>query len=122
MPLNAATLSPQCMIYLDRDALLIHFRVLMDFFFKRDPRRDDILAHHYTRRTPRETPAWHGDFKTKCDKLFAHLTYHRTASRIAEAHHWHEIPDRVNDMQAEITGFLKSLTPERMLWFEVIDA
>jgi hypothetical protein len=117
---NTATLSSQCMTHLDRDALLIHFRVLMDFFYQKDE-KDDIRAHHYTRGTPRKAPAWRDEFGEKCNKLFAHLTYARTAYRIREGHHWFDIPDKVMDMEAEITGFLKALTPERMAWFEVID-
>jgi len=53
--------------------------------------------------------------------LFAHLTCARTKYRISEAHHWYDIPPKVIDMEAEITGFLKSLTPERLVWFEVTD-
>jgi hypothetical protein len=117
MGLDTATLSPHCMIYLDRDALLIHFRVLMDFFYAADC-RDDIRAHHYTRGAPRTAPAWHPEFKTKCNKLFAHLTYDRTAYRITDEHHWFDIPDKVEDMEGEITSFLQSLTTERRAWFE----
>jgi hypothetical protein len=119
---NTATLSPQSMAHLDRDALLIHFRVLMDFFYGgEEKRKDDIRAHHYTRGAPRNAPTWHVEFREKCNKLFAHLTYSRTAYRIRDGHHWYDIPEKVMDMEAEITGFLMSLTPERMAWFEVID-
>ncbi len=117
---DTAKLSSQCVTHLYRDALLIHFRVLMDFFYEKDE-KDDIRAHHYTRGTPRKAPAWHDEFKIKCNKLFAHLTYNRTGYRIREEHHWYDIPDKVKDMEAEITGFLKSLTPESMAWFDVID-
>jgi len=117
---STATLPSQSTAHLDRDALLIHFRVLMDFFYLGEL-KDDIRAHHYARGKPRNAPAWHDEFREKCNKLFAHLTYTRTDYRIREDHHWHEIPDRVVDMEAEITSFLKSLTPERMAWFEVID-
>jgi len=117
---NLATLRPQSTAHLDRDALLIHFRVLMGFFYGAEW-KDDIRAHHYTCGNPREAPAWHDEFRDKCNKLFAHLTYARTAYRIREEHHWHDIPDKATHMEAEITGFLQSLPPEKMAWFGVID-
>jgi hypothetical protein len=125
MPLTlsakTATLSSQCVTHLNRDALLIHFRVLMDFFFNEKEEQDDIRARHYTLGAPRKAPAWYGEFSLKCNKLFAHLTYNRIAYRIDENNYWYDIPDKVLDMETEIIGFLKSLTLERLAWFDVID-
>ena len=59
---NAAPLSAQCVSPLDRDAFLIHFRVLMDFFYQKEE-KDDIRAHHYTCETPESLP--HGPMSLK---------------------------------------------------------
>ena len=119
LPLSASTstFSPTSRTYLDRDALLIHTRVLMDFFFGQGI-HDDVLAHHYTGATPRTAPPWCDAFKLKCNKLYAHLTYERTARRERDDHHWYDVP--VKEIEAEITNFLKSLTPERQEWFQVV--
>jgi len=114
-------LSLTYMPYLDRDALLIHLRVLMDFIYKGED-RDDVRAHHYIPGgQPLNAPEWYKDFRDKCNKLFAHLTYGRTEFRVRQAHHWREIPERVESLEGAITGFLRSLTPERRAWFDLTD-
>lgn len=119
LPLSAttSTFSPTYTAYLDRDALLIHTRVLMDFFYGAGG-GDDVLAHHFTGATRRSVPPWPKAFRIKCNKLFAHLTYERTARRDRDEHHWYDIP--VKEIEAEITKFLNSLTPERQEWFQVV--
>ncbi len=106
--------------YLNRDALLIHIRILGDFFYKPDD-EDDIRAHHYRGGGPRQPPAWSGDFNKKCNKLFAHLTYRRAEYRVRDEHHWHEVPGWTQDIDVDITQFLESLTAEQRNWFQVSD-
>jgi len=111
---------PRYTKYLDRDALLIHFRVLIDFFYKGDE-QDDVRAHHYTGGAPRQRPAWCADFERKCNKLFAHLTYRRTEYRDLDRHHWHELPQHASEMNAELARFLASLDANQRAWFQVAD-
>lgn len=116
-----ATTPAELLSYLDRDALLIHLRVLIDFFFGKET-QDDVRAHHYTGEAPRPYPAWYVEFREKCNKLFAHLTLDRTTRRLTARHEWYEIPTVATDMEAEISRFLislKSLRPERLAWFGV---
>jgi len=119
MSASAGAPSPQYADYLDRDALLIHIRILSDFFYK-PSHDDDIRAHDYIGGGPRQPPAWARDFSKKCNKLFAHLTYRRTEYRARDEHHWHEVPGWVNDIDAEMTHFLESLIVEQRKWFQVV--
>jgi hypothetical protein len=104
---------------LDIEALLIHFRNLMEFFYTKKQKKDDlVLATHYTCEAPRGTPAWHDDFNQRCQNLLAHLTYDRTRRRSKNEHHWYDVLEKISYMESEITGFLNSLTPERRAWFK----
>jgi len=121
LQVGTASMSSLAENHLERDALLIHFRVLMDFFYGDGKFEGDVLAHHFTGGARREAPRWHSEFKTKCDRLFAHLTYYRARCRIRDDHHWYEIPAYAGDLEGEIAAFLGSLLPERREWFGVID-
>jgi len=66
------------------EAFVIHFRVLLDFFYSETPRNDDIVADDYFdnpsdwgKIKPATTPELLSLAKTRAHKELAHLTYAR---------------------------------------------
>ena len=101
------------------EAVLIHFRNLIEFFFtERDDKDDLVLAHHYTGEVPKKAPLWAKRYGQRCNELLAHLTYRRTHYRQHDRHHWADILEKCMQMDDEINGFLDTLTPERRAWFQ----
>ena len=104
---------------LDIEALLLHFRNLMEFFYTKSLEKDNlVLAHHYHNSGPLPKRPWAHDFNIRCNNLLAHLTYFRSDKRRLNEHHWCDILEKVRYMEEEIVGFLDSLTPERKEWFK----
>lgn len=102
------------------EALLVHFRNLMEFFYTPYPNKDDlVLAQHYTGGAPpQKRPTWVTTSNRRCGELLAHLTYRRSVYLNNNQHHWNGLPELVEKMEEQITAFLDSLTPERKAWFE----
>jgi hypothetical protein len=100
------------------EGLLIHFRNLLEFFYEKKTHSGLVLAQHYTGKPSKEMPDWASVYQRRCNELLAHITYRRIHHRKANQHHWSDIPEKVNLMEAVIMEFLNSLPVDRAAWFE----
>jgi hypothetical protein len=96
--------------------ILLHFRILIEFFFPKKKGHGYVNAEHYgVPRNPR--PDWADNYERRCNELIAHLSYNRIGKRHGNKHHWPDILEKCKLMDAEITSFLNALPPDRRVWF-----
>jgi hypothetical protein len=100
------------------EGLLIHFRNLLEFFYEKKTHGGLVLAQHYTGVSAQDMPEWAALYRRRCNELLAHITYRRTHHRLANKHHWDDIPEKVRLMDAVIIDFLNCLPADRAAWFE----
>jgi hypothetical protein len=100
---------------------LIHFRILIEFFFHHTAPDDYVLASDFACNHLRKTrPKWVNEYEERCNDLIAHLSYERIGYRQRNEHHWKDILDKCKLMDEEITNFLTALeasSPARSAWF-----
>ncbi len=104
------------------EALLLHLRVLLDFFFPRGTVRDsDVIMLDFLPDPPpdlKTLPAWVDGYRLRLDRLLSHLTYKRLDYRKGQQMDWADLPERLNDMAAFVGAFIDALDSERRRWFE----
>ena len=101
------------------EALLLHFRNIIDFFYTDSHNRDDVRACDFfpgPAQWKPEVPDWYREYKARCNKLLAHLTYSRTDFKRRNRMTWH-LTDKLRDIQGAWRLFLRTLPPERAAWF-----
>ena len=104
-----------------REAFLIHFRNLLDFFYGSKTFATDALADDYMDSSSAWTPnvtAWWNEDKIRCNKLLAHLTYERVEYEKSGELKWkRDFISQTKHIQDEWRAFLAALTAERKAWF-----
>ena len=71
---------PACMSAMLRESLLIHMRLMLDFFYPRktfNPKFRDVFVLDYLPAWSRPEPAWIDPYRKKIDEQLAHLTINR---------------------------------------------
>jgi hypothetical protein len=106
--------------FLDVEVLLCHFRVLVDFFYPKQARLDDVLASDFGLSIPGTIPQWAEDWRDQCNKMVAHLTYTRTDRRENYAHHVENLETNISNMEQLISTFLTGISAQRGAWFSVL--
>ena len=101
-----------------REAFLIHFRNLLDFLYGTKKHGDDVLATDYTADTlwKPAPPSWLDDYRRRCNKLLAHLTYDRVRYEDQNNMAW-ELEEKIQHIRGEWASFMHSLPDERRAWF-----
>jgi len=101
------------------EALLLHFRNVIDFFYTDSQQSDDVRACHFfsdpTQWKP-VVPDWYREYKTRCNKLLAHLTYSRIDFKRRNDMTW-QLTDKLRHIRRTWELFLRSLPAERRAWF-----
>jgi hypothetical protein len=103
------------------ESLLLHTRVLLDFFDKTDRCKDDVLASDFVPNWADLRPApgpyfADEDRKERLNKALAHLTL----KRLDYDHHdkkWN-IPAIRREIGIAIDAFIDNLPPDRRPWFD----
>jgi len=103
------------------ESLLLHTRVLHDFFYKTDRKADDILAQDFIPDWPNVCPAKgpyfaDGDRRVRLNKALAHLTRKRLEY---DSHDkgW-DVRAICSEIGAAIEKFIANLPPDRKSWFD----
>lgn len=105
-----------------RESCLVHFRLLLDFFYPRVcPERskyEDVFASDFfPNGLPPELeqqPEWLEDYRNQLDWRLAHLTLKRL--EFEQWPYWDPIPEFAH-MQSTIELFLAALPEEQRGWF-----
>jgi hypothetical protein len=98
--------------------VLLHFRVLIEFFFHSSSDKGYIHAGDFTEvRQSERRPNWVNEYEGRCNDLIAHLSFKRIGYRQSDKHHWNDILQKCRLMDAEIARFLAALPSERRAWF-----
>ena len=94
------------------ESVLMHVRVLIDFFYADNPRDDDIIAEHFFLPLPDEWTNIRppksktlGEAKNRAHKLLAHLTYTRL-STTQETKKW-DLIKITNEIENVLRVFLQ---------------
>ena len=97
------------------ESFAVHVRVLIDFFYSENPRKDDIIAEHFF-LTPNR---WQGirppksetlvKAKTRANKLLAHLTYTRLKENLDKR--W-PVAEIMKDIENVLDFFLQNVPKE----------
>jgi hypothetical protein len=99
-----------------REALLIHFRILLGFFYGSKQQQDDVIVSDYTSTWIPNVPTWLEEYKQRCNKLLAHLTYKRVGYVDSNDMVW-VLDDKIQHLRSEWQLFLNSLPADRKVWF-----
>jgi hypothetical protein len=107
------------------EALLIHFRILLQFFYASRqkgviPRAvdGDVLARDYVGPLWHPTrPSWLPECWQRCNKLLAHLTIERPNYIENRTIAWQGFEGKVQHIEAGYAAFFRSLSPEKKPWF-----
>ena len=101
------------------EALLLHFRNMLDFLFGEAKQPDDVHASDFFTDASKWKPSrpdWLDEYRRRCNKLLAHLTYSRlNYSRRGEMV-W-KLEDKLQRIHEVWEEFLAKLPPERRRWF-----
>jgi hypothetical protein len=121
--LQAADLYPKaCQAQARRllfEALLVHFRNLLDFFYGH-PGKDLVHASHFfcdAAEWRPTRPTWLKEYRTRCNKLLAHLTYSRVEYARKGEMDW-AVDEQMQHLRGRWNQFLEQLPPERRGWFQ----
>lgn len=102
------------------EALLLHLRILLDFFFPVNPRETDVIVGDFLPNMPavmQSSPEWLGAYRWRLNKLLAHLTYNRVGSVRSNQMEWSDLPKHLNDMKVFWSVFLDALPEHQRVWF-----
>lgn len=102
-----------------REAFLLHFRNLIDFFYGEGKGADDVLASDYMNQPSAwvpNIPSWLGEYKRRCNKLLAHLTYERIAYKGSNDMVWN-LEGKIQHISREWASFLEAMPDRRRAWF-----
>lgn len=100
------------------EGFLLHFRNLIDFFCV-GPKQDDVHASHFFPNAADwkpTKPTWLKEYRTRCHKLLAHLTYSRLEYARRGEMDW-VLDEQIEHLRACWKQFLDQLPPERRGWF-----
>jgi len=101
-----------------RESYLLHFRNLLEFFYRKTPQADDAVVSHYV--TPEvwtpKPPDWYDEYRIRCNKLLAHPTYSRVEYVEAGNMVW-QLRDKTEFLRQVWSDFMKALPEERRAWF-----
>ena len=103
-----------------REAFLVHYRNLIDFFYERKGRPSDARAADYMDGLivwKPNRPPWVASERERCHKLLAHLTYDRVEYAESDLMTWDDLEDKTDHLRAEWLAFLAALPPARREWF-----
>jgi len=101
------------------EALLLHFRNVLDFFFGAAKNADDVHASHFfddVSEWKPAKPAWLEEYRRRCNKLLAHLTYSRVEYDRRGEMSW-KLDDKLVLVRETWYAFLNALPQERRQWF-----
>jgi hypothetical protein len=102
-----------------REAFLVHYRNLIDFFYEKKGWPSDARAADYIEGSiawKANRPPWVAAERERCHKLLAHLTYDRVAYAASGSMTW-DLEDKIDHLRAEWRAFLAALPPARRGWF-----
>jgi hypothetical protein len=101
------------------EALLLHFRNILDFFYGEAKNPDDVHASHFfpdpSQWNPVK-PAWLREYRQRCHKLLAHLTYSRLDYKERGEMVW-KLDEKLQHLRDTWYSFLDSLPSGRRRWF-----
>ncbi len=95
------------------ESFLIHARVLFDFLYASDPRRDDVTAEHYAAGWEGKRPGASQnllELKRRVNKEVAHISYVRLERPTEAEKHW-EFAQIAKEMCQLLLAFLANAKP-----------
>ena len=101
------------------ETFLLHSRLLLEFFYGEEKRKDDAFAIHYldSKSTWKPNkPSWFEEHCTRCNKLLVHLSYRRVGYKKDNQMKW-SLRDKAAHLDKEWIAFISALPPERQAWF-----
>ena len=101
------------------EAFFIHFRNLLNFFYGKRQHPTDTLAIDYIEPPSTwtaKTPDWWDEYRVRCNRLLAHLTYERVSFEDEDKMVW-KIQDKIPHIRTEWRWFLNALSLECRSWF-----
>jgi hypothetical protein len=102
------------------EALLLHFRNVVDFFFESARGSDGIHASDFFPEPDHwkpPAPAWVPQYRRRCNKLLSHLTYSRIEYGKKREMGWH-LDDKLASISGTWNEFLGTLPNYRAAWFK----